>query len=160
MTPQTMCVTVTIGKFPLMTLIDTESTHNCLHESLAKLVGLPIETDSSLRVIVANGEKLRSPRVCRGVTLNVQNSQFLVDFYLIELEGYDVVLGAQWLKTLGPIIWNFETMEMGFSVGKKEIHLVGIGHSEVKLVSSQMVNKAVEKNKGKGMLLQITLLDY
>ena len=71
-----------------------------------------------------------------GVTINMQSSQFLVDFYLIELERYDVVLGAQWLKTLGPITWNFETMEMGFSVGKKKIRLVGIGHSNLRPVGS------------------------
>ena len=55
--------------------------------------------------------------MCRGVTINVQNSQFLVDLYLIELEECDAVLRAQWLRTLGPITWNFKTMEMGFSMG-------------------------------------------
>ena len=39
-------------------------------------------------------------------------------------------------EDIGQIIWNFETMEMGFLVGKKEIRLAGIGHSEVKSVSS------------------------
>ena len=79
-------------------------------------------------------------------------------FYLIELEGCDAILGAQWLKTLGPITWNFETIEMGFSVGKKEIRLVGIGHLELRLVGLRMVHKTLEKNKGKGMLLQIHLV--
>ena len=65
-TPQTMQVTATIRKFPLTTLIDTRSNHNFLHESFAKLAGLPIETNSSLRVIVANGEKLRSLSVLGG----------------------------------------------------------------------------------------------
>ena len=86
-----MRVTATIGNFPVTTLIDIGSTHNFLHESFAKLAGLSIETNSSLKVIVANGEKLRSPEVCRGVTINVQDSQF-VDFYLIELEGCEAIL--------------------------------------------------------------------
>ena len=77
-----------------MVLVDTGSTHNFLHEPLAKLARLQIEVNSSLRVVVANGEKIHSPGLCRKVTLNLQNSQFLVDFYLIELEGCDVVLGA------------------------------------------------------------------
>ena len=57
-------------------------------------------------MVVANGEKVRSPGLCREVTLNLQNSQFLVYFYLIDLEGCDAVFGAQWLRTLGPIVWN------------------------------------------------------
>ena len=89
-----MRVLASIGKFPITALIDTRSTHNFLHESFTKLASLHIETNSSLRVIVANGKKLRSPGVCRGVALSMQNSQFLVDFYLIELEGCDAVLEA------------------------------------------------------------------
>ena len=92
------------------------------------------------------------------MTLNLQNSQFLVDFYLIALEGCDAILAAQWLRTLGPIVSNFDTMEMGFTVGKKDIRLVGIGNSGVMPVGSKGVNKALEKNKGKGMLLQIQLM--
>ena len=57
---------------------------------------------------MANGEKLWSPGLCQEVTFNLQNSQFLVDFYLIKLEGCDAILGAQWLSTLGPIVWNFD----------------------------------------------------
>ena len=93
-TPQTMRVLAKIGKVPLTVLIDTGSTHNFLHEPLAKLAGLQTKINSSLRVVVANREKIHSPRLCREVTLNLQNSQFLVDFYLIELKGCDAVLGA------------------------------------------------------------------
>ena len=120
-TPQTMRFMAKIGKIPLTVLIDTRSTHNFLHEPLAKLVGLQTESNSSLRAVVANGERIGSPGMCREVTLNLQNSQFLVDFYLIELEGCDAVLGAQWLRTLGPILWNFGSMEMGFKVGDKKV---------------------------------------
>ena len=119
---------------------------------------MQIESNSSLRVVVADGKKLRSPRLCRKVTLNLQNSYFLVDFYLIGFEGCDALLGAQWLRTLGPIVWNFDIMEMGFIVGKNDVCLVGIGHSGVTSVGSKGVNKALEKNKGKGMLLLIRLM--
>ena len=83
-------------------------------------------------MVVANGERLQSSRLCREVTLNLQNSQFLVDFYLIELEGCDAILEAQWLRTLGPIVWNFDTVEIGFTVGKNEVQLTGLGQTEAK----------------------------
>ena len=47
-TPQTMRVMDKIGKITLMMLIDTGSTHNFLHEPLAKLMGLKTESNSSL----------------------------------------------------------------------------------------------------------------
>ena len=128
-TPQMMWVLAKIGKVPLTVLIDTSSTHNFLHEPLAKLVGLQTEINSSLRVVVANREKIHSPGLCREVTLNLQNSQFLVDFYLIELESCDAVLGAQWLRTLGPVVWNFESMEIGFTIEENEVRLIGLGQN-------------------------------
>lgn len=85
--PQTMIVTTKIGKVPLTMLIDMGSTQNFLHEPFTKLAGLHTQSNSSLRVVVAIREKLRSPRLCQEVTLNLQNLQFLVDFYLIKLEG-------------------------------------------------------------------------
>ena len=68
------------------------------------------------------------------------------------------VLGAQWLRTLGSIVWNFDIMEMDFTMGKEEIRLVGIGQSEPRLVGTQTVNKALKNGNGKGMLLQICLV--
>ena len=68
-TPQTMRVSTKIGKVPLTVLIDTGSTHNFLHDPFARLAGLQTESNSSLRVVMANGEKLRSPGLCQEVTL-------------------------------------------------------------------------------------------
>jgi len=39
---------------------------------------------------------------------------FIVDFYIMQLEGYAVVLDTQWLQILGSIRWDFETLEMHF----------------------------------------------
>ena len=66
-----MRVMAKIGKITLTVLIDTGSTHNFLHEPLAKLVGLKTESNSSLRVVVANGERIRSPGMCKEVTINL-----------------------------------------------------------------------------------------
>ena len=52
----------------------------------------------------------------QGVTLDL-------DFYLLPLEGYEVVLGAQWLQTLGMIEWDFSKLLMRFQYGGKRISL-------------------------------------
>ena len=78
---------------------------------------------------------------------------------MIELEGCDAVLGAQWLRTLGLILWNFGSMEMGFKVGENEVRLIGLGHSEVKKIGLIGVYKTLKKSEGKGMLLQIKLIE-
>ena len=64
-----------------------------------------------------------------------------------------------WLRTLGPLVWNFNSMEISFTVGKNEVRLVGLGQVEAKQVRTQTVNRALKKNNGKGMLLQIRLME-
>ena len=57
--------------------------------------------------MVASGERLTSLGKCKQTQLSLQGNSIFVDFYLLPLEGCDVVLGAQWLSTLGPIEWDF-----------------------------------------------------
>jgi hypothetical protein len=55
-------------------------------------------------VFVGSGEELTCGQVCRVVQLEIQGHKFVVDLFVLALGGSDIVLGAQWLKTLGPIL--------------------------------------------------------
>jgi hypothetical protein len=48
---------------------------------------------------------------------------FVSNFYVIPLAGCDMVLGIQWLVTLGSITWNFKDLTMEFMMAKKIIKL-------------------------------------
>lgn len=42
--------------------------------------------------------------------------------FLVPLGNYDMVLGVQWLSTLGSVLWNFEELKMEFTYkGKRHI---------------------------------------
>ena len=95
--PQTMQIHSRIGKTPLTILIDSGSTHNFLHHKIAKIIGLKSERSCLFSMVVSNGERLSSPRRCNEVKLSLQGIPIKVDFFLLPLEGCDVVLGVQWL---------------------------------------------------------------
>ena len=95
--PQTMQIHSRIGKTPLTILIDSGSTHNFLHHKFAKIIGLKSKMSCLFSVVVSNGERLLSPGRCNGVKLPLQGIPIEVDFFLLPLEGCDVVLGVQWL---------------------------------------------------------------
>ena len=105
-----------IGNTPLTILIDSSSNHNFLHHKFAKIIGLKSERSCLFSVVVANGERLSSLGRCNGVKLFLQGIPIEVDFFLLPLEGCDVVLGVQWLGTLGPILWDFGRMQMQFTI--------------------------------------------
>ena len=54
-----------------------------------------------------------------------------VDFYLLPLRGCDAVLGAQWLQTLGPILWDFQQMWMQFTYDNQPRTIVGSSSTSV-----------------------------
>lgn len=45
--------------------------------------------------MVVSSEKLVSPRKCSSVPFKLQKVTFMADFFILPLEGYDVVLGTK-----------------------------------------------------------------
>ena len=62
-----------------------------------------------------NGDKLWTKGICKMVLWETQGFHQTTDFLVLPLRGCDLVLGVQWLKDLGPIVWNFETLVMQFA---------------------------------------------
>jgi len=77
-------------------------------------------------VTIASGEKIYSLGKCIQIPVELQGMTFTIDFYILPVEDYEVVLGTQWLRILGPIRWDFETLEMQFEWDKVLIILHGI----------------------------------
>ena len=50
-----------------------------------------------LSVMVANGNRVRSPGVCLATDVLIHNLRFSVDCFALDLGGFDLVLGVQWL---------------------------------------------------------------
>ena len=103
----TMRVLGRINHQELVILIDTSSTHNFLDTSIWMLLKLPISVEESFEVKIANGVLVQTKGACHAVQLKFQGQTFLMDLNVFPLGGCDVVLGTQWLYTLGLIQWDF-----------------------------------------------------
>ena len=84
-----------------MVLLDIGSTHNFLDWNLAKSLKLKIDTTKTFKVKVANGAIISTKGEVKDLLIETQGHQFIIDFSLLELGGGGVVLGTQWLRTLG-----------------------------------------------------------
>ena len=53
---------------------------------------------------------------CRGlardVSIRIAYEIFNIDYYSIPIDTYDMVLGVTFLRTLGPILWDFDDLCM------------------------------------------------
>jgi hypothetical protein len=113
-TGRTMHVHVHIAVTLLVALLDTGSTHNFIDTDAATRAGLALLGPSGLRVAVANGDRVTSPGCCRDLSVSIGNEQFIIDCYGLPIGSYDMVLGVQWLESLGPVLWDFASRTIAF----------------------------------------------
>ena len=76
----------------------------------------------------------------------------------IQMGGADVVLGVQWLQSLGTIALNFHELFMKFFSEGREIVLKGIQAKPPKIISSNSMTKLLRKSQ-QGVLVQLCSLD-
>jgi hypothetical protein len=110
-----MQVRVTVGAASLTALLDTGSTHNFIAEEAAHRTGLQAHSSPRMTATVANGKQVTCAGVFRQVAIDIAGEAFHIDLYVMPLAGYDLVLGTQWLVTMGPIVWDFTKRSMSFT---------------------------------------------
>lgn len=148
LSPRTMRLSGLAHGCSVVILVDTGSTHNFLDPLIAKKAGLKIGNDQLIEVRVANGDRMSSEGMEEGLDLKVQGNQFVTDFFLLPLGGCDVVLGMQWLRTLGPVLWDFNSLTMSFKDGNKLVNLKGLNPSGSEIVQDVQICQltTVERN--------------
>jgi hypothetical protein len=65
-----------------------------------------------LNVITANHEKLPFRGFCNCLDVMGGAEPFWLPYFSLELVGYDLILGTHWLRSLGPILWDFTCLSM------------------------------------------------
>jgi hypothetical protein len=100
----TMQIDVNLTGHSFIVLLDSGSTHNFIFESTAQRTGLPLQHRPCLTATVANDDRVSCVGIIRQAAITIHGDIFLVDLFVMPLAGYDMVLGTQWLTTLGPIL--------------------------------------------------------
>ncbi|OMO68849.1 reverse transcriptase [Corchorus capsularis] len=123
-----------------------EDTHNFLDVNVAKKLGCKIIQVKPMKVDVANGNSLACFAACKNLSWTLQGSLFVTDVLLLPLGSCDMVLGVQWLETLGDINWNFKELRMEFTVnGRKFVLRGGNMAQKFKTVGAKAMDKAISQ---------------
>ena len=149
----TMRVKGRINNHEVVSLLDSGSTHNFIDAAILPILKLPLDSSHLLDVKVADGNVIKTLGVCHAVILLMQGHKFTIDFNVLPLGGCEVVLGTQWLCTLGIISWNFKLMTMEFCHLGKRVFLQGLKPTGS---SFQEADRFFTGSARKGLVLQIT----
>jgi len=121
--PKTLKFTRLIHNLPITVLVDSDSSHNILQPRIAHHLHLPIKPTPPFFVIVGNGAFINCQGSCPSVNISIQDSLFTIPLYPLPIEGVDVVLGVEWLRTLGPIKADFSIPSIVFTYQNHPITL-------------------------------------
>jgi len=85
-----------------------------LSHQLVTQLGLPCRDTTPLQVMVGNGQYLECTSICDAIAIHIQNNIFIVALHVLPISGANIVLGVQWLKSLGPVLTDYTTLTMQF----------------------------------------------
>lgn len=68
--------------------------------------------------------------------MDIQDTQFTIDLHVLQIAGANVVLGVQWLKSLGPILTDYNSLCMKFFHEGRLVELKGDKQSILNYLSS------------------------
>jgi hypothetical protein len=157
-TPQTLDIEGYIKKKKVIVLIDFGSTHSFIHYKLARALNCFIYPTPKFQVMIANGGTINCSGKCHKMNLTMGEYVMNSPMIAIPMGGVDVVLGVQWLQSLGTMAFNFQELFMKFSLEGKEIELKGIIGKHSKVIISNGMTKLLKKGHH-GVIVQLCSLD-
>jgi hypothetical protein len=120
--PKIMKMEGLLGGQAVIVLVDSGASHNFISQSLVQELNLPRSLSA---VSMGTGDVVKSEGVWKGVRLQLQNIEIFDEFLPLQLGNSDVILGMQWLATLGNTHTNWSAQTIKFTVGSDSVTLRG-----------------------------------
>ncbi|KAJ4802668.1 polyprotein [Rhynchospora pubera] len=142
-----------IHHLPVMALLDSGSTHSFIHPSVVDLLQLDSIPSNPMVVKTASGSRLLSDRKCDKLNFRLQHHAFMGNFRVLEVQGYDLILGMDWIAQMGPMVIDCVKGVVQLTKEGKRVHLqVQTETAEVRLCDG-MINVNQEINKGSEIII-------
>lgn len=104
---KTLKVVGLFSNHKLNILVDTGSTNSFISESLAYKLQCQVEEATSMMISVADGGKMVSRQVVKDFSWEIQGEKFVFPLRLLQLGGFHIVLGCDWLLEHNPIQFDY-----------------------------------------------------
>ena len=89
-------------------LIDSSSSDNLIHFKLTKVLNCFVYLAPEFQVMIADGGTINCSGKCHNINLDMGESVLNTPMISIPMGGANVVLGVQWLQSLGTMNFNFQ----------------------------------------------------
>ncbi|XP_063942971.1 uncharacterized protein LOC108207610 [Daucus carota subsp. sativus] len=91
-------------------LVDTGSTMTFINSKLLERMNVEKMSCDTITVKLADGRTVRSNFYVPRVKWKIQQYEFTFDMRIIEISGWDVILGVDWMEQYSPILFDFKKL--------------------------------------------------
>ena len=132
-------------KNKVLVMVDPGSTLNIMDKGVAKRLGFHVDNSERFPISVPGHNQITCEGVVRKVELQMGDYTLRGPFYVTSIGGVDVVLGVQWLITLGTYSTNHQKGFLRFRQKGQKYTINAIEPKESKVVSSEQMDKIIRK---------------
>jgi hypothetical protein len=107
--------------------------------------------------MIVNGGSMKCGGHCENMHIQIGDYHLKSHMLSIDMEGCDIVLGVDWLWTLGPIIMDFKDLTMQFNQEGHQYKFKGITTGSPEIISSHRMEKMLKKGHS-GVITQLHVI--
>ena len=141
----------------IVILIDPGATHNFICGQLAEELNLPLTPMPSYRIVLGDGPVVFGKGKHAEVSIITQGIMIIDEFLPLTLSSIHVILGKQWLDSIGWVHQHFRNLIMKFIVDGQVHVLQGDPNLHRQMVDSNSIDK--ETFMGSVFMAELYLLE-
>lgn len=118
-----------LAHIPVVILVDSGATHNFISSKLVHSLGLIITSFQGIRIQLGDGYKVLITQQCCNISVSLGTCSFLINALVFDTGDLDMVLGMDWLQSLGEVTHNWQDLWMRFVHDGEWVTLNGVSSS-------------------------------
>ena len=151
--PCTIKLQGTVKNKEVVVLIDSGASHNFISKAVVEELKLATDTTRGYNVLTAGGITIRGDGLCDDLELKLQGCTIVSSFLPLELGSADVILGMQWLETLGDMKVNWKLQTIKFKIEGAKYTMRGDPSLCYSAASLKSILKSIQHD-GEAMLVE------
>jgi len=152
--PQILKLIGYIKHMKVIIVVDSGSTHNFIYPCISQETNFYIHAVNNFQIMIANGGSMKCGGICENARLQIGDYHLKSHMFSIDMSDCYIVLGAEWLRTLGPILMDFKELTMQFDQEGQQYKVQGIIVGSLEIIRSHRMEKLLKKGHS-GIISQL-----
>ncbi|KAJ4797633.1 polyprotein [Rhynchospora pubera] len=141
-----------VGHKCICALIDSGRTHSFINPDVLSSQPFVVSKNTPMAVMVANGNKMVTDLECKSLNFSLQGHEFQKDMRVLDVKGYDLILGLDWLTDLVPMLIDWGKGCIQFQKDNREVQLQ-VNEETAEIHLCQELNVQQEEAAGSEVLV-------